>query len=112
MRISLLAYSLVLSAGIALSADMPSLVKSKGCTSCHDVSKSKVGPPFKVIAKEYKGKSDAVQTLVQSMTGGSVGKWQGLAQKYGISVTAFYMPRQPVSKEEAEKIARWILSLE
>ncbi len=97
---------------IAVSGDVPSLLKNKGCFSCHDIDKSKVGPPYKVIAKEYKGKPDAVQTLVKSITGGSVGKWQGLASKYGISVSAFYMPRQPVSKEEAEKIAKWILSLE
>ncbi len=104
--------SLTLLSGLGLSAEMPSLVKEKGCISCHDVDKSKTGPPFRVIAKEYKGKDGALETLVKSITGGSVGKWQGLASKYGISVTAFYMPRQAVSEEEARKIAEWILSLE
>ena len=98
--------------GVALSADVPKLLKEKGCYSCHDVEKSKVGPPYKVIAKEYKGKPNALDTLVKSITNGSVGKWQGLAKKYGIKVTAFYMPRQNVSPEEAKKIAEWILSLE
>ncbi len=112
MRIYLSAYILATLAVISFAQDVPSLLKSKGCYSCHDVEKSKVGPPYKVVAKEYKGKPDALKTLVQSITNGSVGKWQGLASKYGVNITAFYMPRQPVSKEEAEKIARWILSLE
>ena len=112
MRISLLAYLAAAAVTFSFAQDVPSLLKSKGCFSCHDVEKSKVGPPYKIVAKEYKGKPDAVKTLVQSITNGSVGKWQGLASKYGVNITAFYMPRQPVSKEEAEKIAKWILSLE
>lgn len=112
MQILPIAYFLIGLSALAFSQDVSSLLKSKGCYSCHDVDKSKVGPSYRVIAKEYKGKADALKTLVQSITGGSVGKWQGLASKYGIKVTAFYMPRQPVSKEEAEKIAKWILSLE
>jgi cytochrome c551/c552 len=111
MRIFLIA-SVFLLSSLSFAEDISALLKSKGCYSCHDVEKSKVGPSYKVIAKEYKGKPDALKTLVQSMMSGSVGKWQGLASKYGITVTAFYMPRQPVSKEEAEKIAKWILSLE
>lgn len=112
MQISLISKILIILTATAFAQDAPSLLKSKGCYSCHDVEKSKVGPPYRVIAKEYKGKPDAIKVLVQSITGGSVGKWQGLASKYGIKITAFYMPRQPVSKEEAEKIAKWILSLE
>ena len=110
MRILPIAYLLIIA--LSFAQDIPSLLKSKGCFSCHDVDKSKIGPPYKVVAREYKGKPDAVKTLVQSITGGSVGKWQGLAKKYGVRIGAFYMPRQPVSKEEAEKIAKWILSLE
>ncbi|HID66297.1 MAG TPA: c-type cytochrome [Aquificaceae bacterium] len=93
-------------------SDIEKLLKDKGCFSCHDLEKSKIGPSYKVISKEYKGKANAVNTLVKSITGGSVGKWQGLARKYGIKITAFYMPRQNVSREEAKKIAEWILSLE
>jgi len=94
------------------SSEIPNLLKEKGCLSCHDVEKPKIGPPYKIVAKEYKNKPNAVKTLVKSITGGSVGKWQSLGRKYGIKVTAFYMPRQKVSKEEAEKIVKWILSLE
>ncbi len=112
MRIITALFLGALISSVSLSADIQKLIKQKGCISCHDISKEKVGPPFKVIAKEYKGKDGALQILVQSMRSGSVGKWQSLAQKHGIRVTAFYMPRQPVSEEEARKIAEWILSLE
>ncbi len=111
MRIRLYLLGLFL-VSLGFSQDVESLLKSKGCYSCHDIDKSKVGPPYRIIAKEYKGKPDALKTLVQSITSGSVGKWQGLASKYGITVSAFYMPRQAVTKEEAEKIAKWILSLD
>ncbi len=97
---------------LSYAQDVQSLIKSKGCLSCHDTEKSKVGPSFKVIAKEYKGNPEGLKILVQSLRNGSVGKWQNLANKYGITITSFYMPRQPVSEEEAKKIAEWILSLE
>jgi len=112
MRISLISKALIFLAATTFAQDVPSLLKSKGCFSCHDIEKEKIGPPYRIVAKEYRGKPDAVKTLVRSITGGSVGKWQGLASKYGIRIGAFYMPRQPVSKEEAEKIVKWILNLE
>ncbi|NPB06667.1 MAG: c-type cytochrome [Aquificae bacterium] len=100
-------------AGVAFSGELHPLVKEKGCISCHDLEASKAGPPFKVIAKEYKGKENAVETLAKSIRSGSMMKWQGLAEKYGINITMAYMPAQHgVSEEEAKKIAEWILSLE
>ena len=108
-------YLLILHAffiGVSYAANVEKLLKEKGCYSCHDVEKPKIGPPYKIVAKEYKGKPNAVEILVKSITGGSVGKWQSLGRKYGIKVKAFYMPRQKVSKDEAKKIAEWILSLE
>ncbi|NPA33171.1 MAG: c-type cytochrome [Aquificae bacterium] len=107
----LLLISLLLAPVFSQAGEVEKLLKEKGCLSCHDVQKPKIGPPFSVIAKEYKGKEGAVETLVKSVRNGSVGKWQGLSKKYGIKVTAFYMPRQNVSEEEAKKIAEWILSL-
>ncbi len=92
--------------------DVKKLIKEKGCLACHDFTKQKSGPPFAVIAREYKGKKDAEKLLVTSITSGSVGKWQGLAKKYGVKVNMMYMPRQHVSKEDASKIVKFILSLE
>ena len=76
------------------------LADSKGCFACHGVDRKKVGPAYVEVAKRYAGKENAVEELVKSMVKGSMGKWGSIP-----------MTPQPVSKEEAEKLARWILSL-
>ncbi len=112
MRKRLLILPLIF-AGFTFSVDIPKLVKEKGCLNCHDIEKAKIGPPYKIIAKEYKNNPNAVKILVNSILHGSVGKWQRLGRKYGIRITAFYMPKRlNVSPEEAKKIVEWILSLE
>ncbi|WP_457642602.1 c-type cytochrome [Persephonella sp.] len=112
LTVLLLALGMIANLSWAGSTDPLAIMKKKGCFACHDLEKQKSGPPFKVVAKEYKGKSGAVDTLVQSITVGSMGKWQKLGEKYGVKVNMMYMPRQSVSKEEAKKIVEYILSLE
>ncbi len=77
-----------------------SLADSKGCFACHDVQKKRVGPSYVEVAKKYAGKEGAVEELVRSITKGSMGKWGSIP-----------MTPQPVTKEEAKKLAEWILSL-
>ncbi|WP_457642604.1 c-type cytochrome [Persephonella sp.] len=88
--------------------------KKKGCFTCHDLDKPKNSIPFRVIAKEYKGKPDAIDTLVKSIMFASFGKWQKIGpEKYGMKPRAIYMPRQrQVTKEEATEIVKLILSLD
>ncbi|MDQ7056496.1 MAG: flagellar biosynthesis protein FlgI [Persephonella sp.] len=76
-----------------------------GCSTCHDIDKPKNSVPFRVIAKEYQGKPDAVKNLVQSIKGASFAKWQKIGpEKYGMKPRAIYMPRQrSIPVEEAEK---------
>ncbi len=76
------------------------LADKKGCFACHDVNRKKVGPAYKEVAKKYAGKDGAVDQLVKSITKGSMGKWGSIP-----------MTPQPVTQEEAKKIAEWILSL-
>ncbi len=76
------------------------LADSKGCFACHDVQKKKVGPAYVEVAKKYAGKENAVEELVRSITKGSMGKWGSIP-----------MTPQPVTREEAERLAKWILSL-
>jgi cytochrome c len=76
------------------------LADSKGCLACHDVQRKKVGPAFSEVAKKYAGKENAVEEIVQSITKGSMGKWGSIP-----------MTPQPVTEEEARKLAEWILSL-
>ncbi len=111
----------VLSAGILVipaaaedvAQQVEKLAKEYGCAGCHAVDKVVAGPPYRVIAKEYKGKPNAKETLVKSVLGGSMMKWQGKAKKYGIKIKMAYMPAQHgVDKEKAEKIIDLILKLD
>ncbi len=89
------------------------LAKQYGCSGCHAVDKVKAGPPYRLIAKEYKGKPNAKETLVKSVLGGSMMKWQKIGKKYKIKVKMAYMPAQHgVNKEQTEKIIDLILKLD
>ncbi len=90
------------------------IAKKYGCLTCHDIDKPKNSIPYRIIAKEYQGKPDAVKQLVQSIKGASFAKWQKIGpEKYGVKPKAIYMPRQrSIPVEEAEKIVKLILSLD
>ncbi len=93
--------------------EVEKLAKQYGCGGCHAVDKVKSGPPYRVIAKEYKGKPNAKETLVKSILGGSMMKWQKIGKKYGIKIKMGYMPAQHgVNKQKAEKIVDLILKLD
>ncbi|WP_029523464.1 c-type cytochrome [Persephonella sp. KM09-Lau-8] len=112
---ALAAVGLIASAASAgdLAQQVEKLAKEYGCGGCHAVDKVVAGPPYRVIAKEYKGKPNAKETLVKSILGGSMMKWQNLGKKYGIKVKMAYMPAQHgVNKEKAEKIVDLILKLD
>jgi cytochrome c len=73
--------------------------KSK-CMACHDVEKKKMGPTFKDIAAKYKDTKDADDMLAEGILKGVKGKWGKIP-----------MPAQKLPKEDAEKLAEWILTL-
>ncbi|NPA12418.1 MAG: flagellar biosynthesis protein FlgI [Aquificae bacterium] len=85
-----------------------------GCSTCHDIDQPKNSVPFRIIAKEYQGKPNAVENLVKSIKGASFAKWQKIGpEKYGVKPRAIYMPRQrSIPEEEAKKIVELILSLD
>ena len=76
------------------------LADRKGCFACHDIRTRKVGPAYVEVAKKYADKENALEELVRSITKGSMGKWGSIP-----------MTPQPVTEEEARKLAKWILSL-
>lgn len=84
----------------ATVSDVRALADKKGCFACHDIDKKKVGPSYVDVAKKYAGKENAVEELVKSITKGSMGKWGSIP-----------MTPQPVTQEEAKRLAEWILSL-
>ncbi len=93
------AAALALSTGVA-SAD-EALAKDKKCMSCHQMEKKVVGPAFKDIAKKYKGDAKALAHNVQVIKKGGKGVWGAVP-----------MPPHPqVSDADAEKLAKWVLSL-
>ncbi len=62
------------SAGAALAADESALMKSSGCTSCHDINTKKVGPAFKDVAAkapaDAEKKKEFKANLVTKLTTG------------------------------------------
>lgn len=96
--LALIAVALPLCAAqVHASAD---LAAKNNCLACHDTDKKKVGPAFKDISAKYKGQQDAETQRVESVLGGSKGKWGPVP-----------MPAQKISRADAEALSKWILSL-
>ena len=114
LLVAVAAVGVVLTGASADTAkEVDKLAKQFGCSGCHSVDKVKAGPPYRIIAKEYKGKPNAKETLVKSVLGGSMMKWQTKGKKYKIKVKMAYMPAQHgVNKQQVEKIIDLILKLD
>lgn len=106
--LSLIAAAL-LSSG-AVHAD-EALAKAKGCLACHTVDKKMTGPTYKDVAKKYAGQKDAVQKIAQTIIKGTPAPAGVGWQKEGKALLPFMPPNASVKPDEAEKLAKWILSL-
>ena len=80
------------------NVNVKELVGERGCPYCHDMRRKLLGPSFYEISERYSEKDK--EKLVESILKGSKGKWGN-----------YEMPPQKVSRQEAELIAEWILSL-
>lgn len=78
--------------------DVQVLLTSNGCSGCHDINKTIVGPAFKAIAKKYKSDTGAISKLVVSIRNGGTGKWGNMA-----------MPPMNVNEKQAQALAEFIL---
>jgi cytochrome c len=73
-KLSLLAIACSMLAAAPLTRAAPdaeaanALMKKSDCFKCHAIDKKKDGPPYKEVAKKYKGKADAEQTLIKHIT--------------------------------------------
>jgi len=76
------------------------LVESSDCKTCHNADKTSIGPSYNAIADRYKGKDVATQLADKIIAGGN-GNW-------GKNMMAAH-PQH--SKDDAEKMAEYILSL-
>jgi len=87
--------------GAAAAAGGSISASEQTCRACHSIDTTKVGPAFRAISERYRGDPDAIAKLKRSMLEGSSGKWNTGAQ----------MPPNAITAEEAERFARWILSV-
>jgi len=75
------------------------LAKKNGCTGCHAMASTLVGPAFNDVAAKYADQSDAKDQLVQSIRQGGTGKWGQMVMP----------PQTQLSVSDAQKLAAWVL---
>jgi cytochrome c len=77
------------------------LLNKNDCKSCHMTSKRSVGPSYLEVAKRYKGKANAVESLAQKVIKGGAGVWGEHA-----------MSAHPqLSKRDSRAIIEYILTM-
>lgn len=94
--------------GGALAADLDDaaakhLFNAKGCNACHATGEMRIGPPYVAVAARYASepRDERIGKLAAKIRFGGAGAWG--------SVPMVSNPN--VSPEEADAIARWIMSL-
>ncbi|MBL8345676.1 MAG: c-type cytochrome [Rubrivivax sp.] len=77
------------------------LARQRNCLNCHGMDRKVVGPGFKQVAERYAGKKEAPAYLTEKIVKGGAGAWGPVA-----------MAANPqVSREDAARLAAWVLSL-
>lgn len=96
-----LATALNLTVGTAAHANnVEQLATDSGCLSCHAAKEKKVGPAFSSVAEKYKGQSDAVAHLMQSVKNGSKGTWGRIP-----------MPGHgSIADDDVKRLVTWVLT--
>jgi cytochrome c len=95
---------LVLSGHVFASAK---LVEEKQCLQCHAASQSTIGPSFKQIRAQWKGKKDAEAKLIAVISRGSEATG---GPHWGAAKMPNDAERPMVTDAEAKKMVKWILS--
>ena len=86
---------------VAVAAEPPPTLTHYRCYICHSDQEPLVGPAFADVAKSYRGRRDAVDSIARDIRDGmrTGGPW--------------HMPPHPeVSPSDARAMARYIMSLE
>lgn len=94
--LSLLATGTLLAQGAW--AEDPEVLFDKGCVACHAIDTKMVGPAYKDVAAKFAGQAGAEAELAQRING-SQGVWGPIP-----------MPPNAVSDDEAQTLAKWVLS--
>lgn len=75
------------------------MIETLDCSGCHSVTEKMVGPSYQEIAAKYTDKD--TELLASKIIEGGSGVWGGVPMS----------PHPQVSKEDAEKMVQYILSL-
>jgi cytochrome c len=79
------------------------LANAKGCMACHQTDAAKIGPSYKMVAKQYQGQKDALARLSLKVLDGGSGAWGEVAMPANRTLG--------VTEEDAAKLVAWALSL-
>ena len=62
---------------LAAGGDDPvqKLLNASGCTACHAIDESVIGPSFREIGRKYAADREAAAKLARKITGGGAGVW-------------------------------------
>jgi cytochrome c len=103
---ALLGIGLACAAGTALAVDADAaqaLMKKSDCFKCHAVDKKKDGPSYKEVAKKYKGKPDAEDTLIKHVTTKPMIEVDGKKEEH--------KALKSTDPADVKNVVDWILSL-
>ena len=78
------------------------LVKSNDCKTCHHATNKIIGPAHKEVAEKYEFTDSNVKMLAEKIIQGGVGVWGQVPMNAHVDL----------SQEDAEKMARYVLSLD
>jgi cytochrome c len=79
------------------------LSKKNDCFKCHAIDKTKKGPSYKKVAAKYKGKADAQEKLIKSITTGPKVKLEDGTEENHKKI-------ETTDPKELANIVQWILS--
>jgi cytochrome c len=84
----------------AFAADVAALMTQKRCDACHDLTATRIGPPFVAIAVRHRAdKDNMIEVLARKIVLGGGGNWGVVPM----------VPNEHVSLDEARAMAKWIL---
>jgi cytochrome c len=92
----------------AMGADPAALAEAKQCFTCHAAKSELIGPSFSDIARRFKGVKNAESMLAGVIQVGS--DRPGVMYHWGTTKMPAATARVPVSKDEAEVLAKYVLS--
>jgi cytochrome c len=84
----------------AFAADVAALITQKRCDACHDLTATRIGPPFVAIALRHRAdKDNMIEVLARKIVLGGGGNWGVVPM----------VPNEHVTLDEARTMAKWIL---